>query len=107
MSEEDNNILRYNQKEEAIKIPFTIYADIELLDALFIIDYQQLFIITQCSFDNNKSKHNYYGKRYYGRGKDYMKKLCEDLRKNLTEISKHDKKIISQTRVIPCMQKRV
>ena len=36
-----------------------------------------------------------------------MKKLCEDLRKNLTEISKHDKKIISQTRVIPCMQKRV
>ena len=49
-------------------------------------------MITLCSFDSNKSKHDYYGKRYYGRGKDCMRKLCEDLRKNLTEISKHEKK---------------
>ena len=31
MPEEDNKILRYNRGEESMKVPFTIYADLESL----------------------------------------------------------------------------
>ena len=31
MSEEDNKILKYNQGEESMKVPFIIYADLESL----------------------------------------------------------------------------
>ena len=31
MPEEDNKILKYNHGEKSIKVPFTIYADLEFL----------------------------------------------------------------------------
>ena len=65
-------------------------------------------LFTQCSFDSNKSKYSYY--------REVIEEVLQDLRKNLTEIIKHDKnnttikrreKIISQTRNLPCMQKKI
>ena len=31
MPEEDNKILKYNQREKSMKVPFIIYADLESL----------------------------------------------------------------------------
>ena len=31
MLEEDNKILKYNQREKSMKVPFVIYADLESL----------------------------------------------------------------------------
>ena len=73
--------MRYNKGEKAIKISFIIYADIEFLDGP--CSYS---LFPQCSFDSIKNKHSYY------RCKDCMNKVCEDLRKHLTEIIKHEKK---------------
>ena len=43
-------------------------------------------IFTYCSFDQTKSKLNYY------RGKDCMKKFCKDLREHATKIINYGKK---------------
>ena len=45
-------------------------------------------IFTSCSFDESKNKLNYY------RGKDCMKKFCEDLRIHATKIINYEKKKI-------------
>ena len=45
-------------------------------------------IFTSCSFDESKNKLNYY------RGKDCMKKFCEDLRIHGTKIINYEKKKI-------------
>ena len=50
-------------------------------------------IFTSCSFDESRNKLNYY------RGKDCMKKFCEDLREHATRIINYEnKKIISLTK---------
>ena len=88
MPTKDNNIIKYNQGEKSIKLPFVIYADLEcLLEKTS--PYQNnpndssateikkhippgYSIFTHCSFDQTKDKLNNY------RGKDCMKKFCKD-----------------------------
>ena len=95
MPTKDNNIIKYNQGEKSIKMPFTIYADLECLlekmsncqnnpnksSTTKINKYTPsgYSIFTHCSFNESKNKLNYY------RGDDCMKKFCKDL-------SEHSKK---------------
>ena len=102
MPTKDNNIIKYNQGEKSIKLPFVVYADLEcLLEKISTCqnnpnesstteinkhipsDYS---IFTHCSFDQTKNKLNHY------RGKDCMKKFCKDLRERATKIINYEKK---------------
>ena len=82
--------LKYNHGEKSLKVPFTIYVDLECL----LIKQQScqnnpnesyterkamhepcgyaLSLI--CSFDSKESKHNFY------RGRDCIKRFCSDLK---------------------------
>ena len=102
MPTKDNNIIKYNQGEKSIKLPFLIYADLECLlektstsennpNESFTTEINKhtpsgYSIFTNCSFDQPKYKLNYY------RGKDCMKKFCEDLRTHATKIINYEKK---------------
>ena len=79
MPTKDNNIIKYNQAEKSIKLPFVIYADLEcLLEKMSTCQNNPneinkhapsgYSIFTNCSFDRAKNKHNHY------RGKDCMKR---------------------------------
>ena len=81
----DNNIIKYNHGEKSIKIPFTIYADLEcLLEKMSPCQNDPnkssttkinkhtpsgYSIFTNCSFDESKNNISYY------RGDDCMKKF--------------------------------
>ena len=94
MPTKDNNIIKYNQGEKSIKLPFIIYADfgclLEKMDTCYnnpkesstteINKHTPLGypLFTHCSFDEAKNKLNYY------KGKDCMKKFCKDLRTHAT-----------------------
>ena len=98
----DNNIIKYNQEEKSIKLPFVIHADLEcLLEKISTCQNNPnesstteinkhvssgYSLFTHCSFDQTKNKLNYY------RGKDCMKKFCKDLREHATKIINHEKK---------------
>ena len=85
MTTNDNNIIKYNQGEKSIKLPFVVYADLECLlekmstcqnnpnksSTTEINKHTQsgYSIFTHCSFDQTKNKLDYY------RGKDYEKVL--------------------------------
>ena len=94
MPTKDNNIIKYNQGENSIKLPFVIYADLECLvekmstcqnnpnesstteinkhtPSGYSIVHS---MIAHCSFDQTRNKLSHY------RGKDCMKKFCKDLR---------------------------
>ena len=102
MSTKDNNIIKYNQGEKSIKLPFVIYADLEcLLERMSTCQNNPnesstteinkhipsgYSIFTHCSFDQTKNKLNHY------RGKDCMKKFCKDLREHATKIINYEKK---------------
>ena len=102
MPTEDNNIIKYNCGEKSMTLPFLIYADLECLlekmstcinnpneSSTTKINKHTLSgysIFTSCSFDESKNKLNYY------RGKDCMKKFCEDLRIHATKIINYEKK---------------
>ena len=109
MPNEDNKIIKYNQGEKSIKLPFIIYADLEcLLEKISTCHNNpeepstteinkhtssgySLFI--HCSFDKTKNKLDYY------RGDDCMKKFCKDLREHATKIINYEKKkMISLTK---------
>ena len=100
-----NNTIKYNHGEKSIKIPFTIYADLEcLLEKMSTCQNDPnkssttkinkhnkhtpsgYSIFTNCSFDESKNKISYY------RGDDCMKKFCKDLREHSTKIINYDKK---------------
>ena len=99
MSIKGNNTIKHNHGEKYIKIPFTIYADLEcLLEKMDTCEndpnkssttkinkhtpsYYSIF--THCSFDESKNKLNYY------RGDDCMKKFC---REHSTKIINYEKK---------------
>ena len=53
MSKEDNKILKYNHEEKSMKVPFTIYADLESL----------LEKISTCHNNHNKSSTTKINKR--------------------------------------------
>ena len=102
MPEEDNKILKYNQGEKSMKIPFIIYADLEsLLEKMntchnnpeksstnkinkHTLSGYSLF--THCSFDTIKNKLDYYI------DKNYMKNFGLDLREHATKIINYEKK---------------
>ena len=102
MPTKDNNTIKYNQGEKSMKLPFTIYADLECLlekmstcqnnpnesSTTKINKHTPLgySIFTHCSFDNSKNKLNYY------RGEDCMKKFCKYLRTHATKIITYEKK---------------
>ena len=102
MSTKDNNIIKYNQGEKSIKLPFVIYADLEcLLERMSTCQNNPnesstteinkhiasgYSIFTHCSFDQTKNELNHY------RGKDCMKKFCKDLREHATKIINYEKK---------------
>ena len=109
MSIEGNNTIKYNHGEKSIKLPFTIYADLEcLLEKISTCINNPnkssttkinkhtpsgYSIFTHCSFDESKNKLNYY------RGDDCMKKFCKDLRIHATKIINYEKKkMISLTK---------
>ena len=102
MPTKDNNIIKYNRRELSIKIPFTIYADLEcLLEKIDTCENDPnksyttkitkhipsgYSIFTHCSFDESKNKLNYY------RGDDCMETFCKDLREHTTKIINYEKK---------------
>ena len=101
-SPNNNNIIKYNQGDKSLKLPFIIYADLECL--LKKIDTCQnnpalssttkinqhipsgYSIYTNCSFDKSNNKLSYY------RGEDCMKRFCKDLKDHATKIIDFKKK---------------
>ena len=104
MPAKGNNIIKYNHGGKSMKVPFVIYADLQCLlkkMSTFINNPKESFttkinkhipsgysIFTSCSFDESKNKLNYY------RGKDCIKKFCEDLREYAIKIINYEKKKI-------------
>ena len=102
MPTKDNNLIKYNQGEKPIKMPFTIYADLECLvekmstcqnnpnksSTTKINKHTPLgySLFTHCSFDESKNKLNYY------REDDCMKKFCKDLREHTMKMINYEKK---------------
>ena len=102
MPSPNNNIIKYNQREKSLELPFIIYADLECL--LKKIDTCQnnpdlssttkisqhipsgYSIYTNCSFEKSNNKLSYY------RGEDCMKRLCKDLKDHGTKIIDFKKK---------------
>ena len=102
MPEEDNKILKYNQGEKSMKVPFIIYTDLEsLLEKMNTCHNNpekssttkinehtpsgyELF--RQCPFDATKNKLDYY------RGKNCMKSFFLYLREHATKIINYEKK---------------
>ena len=105
MPENDNKILKYNNGEKPMKVPFIIYADLESLlekmntchnnnpeksSTTKISKYTPsgYSLFTHSSFDTTKNKLDYY------RGKNCMKNFCLDLREHATKIINYEKKEI-------------
>ena len=105
MPSPNNNIIKYNQGDKSLKLPFIIYADLECL--LKKIDTCQnnpdlssttkinqhipsgYSMYTNCSFDKSNNKLSYY------RGEDCMKRFCKDLKDHATKIIDFKKKIMT------------
>ena len=102
MPTKDNNIIKYNQGEKSIKLPFVVYADLEcLLEKMSTCQNNHnesstteinkhtpsgYSLFTHCSFDKSRNKLDYY------RDKDCMKKFYKDLREHATKIINYEKK---------------
>ena len=102
MPSPNNNLIKYNQGEKSLELPFIIYADLECL--LKKIDARQnnpelssttkinqhipsgYSIYTNCSFDKSNNELSYY------RGEDCMKRFCKDLKDHATKIIYFKKK---------------
>ena len=96
MPNEDNKIIKYNQGEKSIKLPFIIYVDLECLLEKMSTCYNNpkksstteiskhvpsgYSLFMHCLFDKTKNKLNYY------RGKYCLKKFCKVLREHATKI---------------------
>ena len=88
----EDKIIKYNQGEKSIKVPFIIYADLECLLEKMSACYNNpeesstteinkhmpsgYSLFMHCSFDKTKNKLDYY------RGKDCMKNFCKGLREH-------------------------
>ena len=97
-----NNLIKYNQGEKSLKLPFVIYADLECI--LKKIDTYQnnpdlsstakinqhipsgYSIYTSCSFDKSYNNLSHY------RGEDCMKRFCKDLKDHAIKIIDFKKK---------------
>ena len=104
MPTKNNNIIKYNQGEKSLELPFIIYADLECLLEKIDTCYNNsekssttkinrhtpsgYSIFTHCSFDKSKNKLNYY------RGEDRMKRFCKDLKEHATKLINCEKKVM-------------
>ena len=102
MPEEDNKILKYNQGEKSMKVPFIIYVDLESLlekvnachnnpeksSTTKINEHTPsgYSLFTHCLYDRTKNTLDDY------RGKNCMKNFCLDLREHATKIINYEKK---------------
>ena len=102
MPSPNNNIIKYNQGERSLELPFIIYADLECLLKKIDTCYNNpdlssttkvnqhiplgYSIYTNCSFDKSNNKLSYY------RGEDCMKRFCKDLKDHATKIIDFKKK---------------
>ena len=102
MPEEDNKILKYNEGEKSMRVPFIIYVDLECLLKKMNTCHNNpekssttkvnkhtpsaYSLFTHCSFNTTKNKLDYY------RGKNCMKNVCLDLREHATKIINYEKK---------------
>ena len=102
MPDDDNKILKYISGEKSLRVPFTIYADLEcLLRKINTCENNPNKSYTEkkathrpsgyslvicCSFDKSKNACNYY------RGKDCMKIFCKDLKDQAKKIINYEKK---------------
>ena len=96
MPKEDNKILKYNNGEKSVKIPFIINADMECLVERIVTCHNNhkrspitkitkhlasaYSVFTHCSVDATKNRLDYY------RGKDCMKYFSKDLKEHATKI---------------------
>ena len=100
---EDNKILKYNQGEKYMKVPFIIHANLEsLFEKMNTCNINNpeksstakinkhtpsgYLLFTHCSFDATKNKLDYY------RGKNCTKNFFLDLREHATKIINYEKK---------------
>ena len=90
MPSPNNNLIKYNQGDKSLKLPFIIYADLECIlkkidtcqnnpDLLSTTEINHhipsgYLIYTSCSFDKSNNKLSYY------RGEDCMRRFCKDLK---------------------------
>ena len=102
MPKEDNEILKYNQAEKSMKVPFIIYGDLESLLEKINTCHNNLekssttrinkhtssgcSVFTHCSFDTTENKLDYY------RGKNCMRNYFLDLGEHVTKIINYEKK---------------
>ena len=102
MPSPNNNIIKYNQGEKSLELPFIIYADLECLLKKIDTCYNNpdlssttkinqhipsgYSIYTNCSFDKDNNKLSYY------RGEDCMKRFCKDLKDHAMKIIHFKKK---------------
>ena len=102
MPSPNNNIIKYNQGDKSLELPFIIYADLECLLTKIDTCYNNpdlssttkinqhiqsgYSIYTNCSFDKFNNKLSYY------RGEDCMKRFCKDLKDHATKIIDFKKK---------------
>ena len=75
MPSPNNNLIKYNQGDKSLKLPFIIYADLECI--LKKIEYS---IYTSCSCDKSNNKLSCY------RGEDCMRRFCKDLKDHAIKI---------------------
>ena len=96
MPSPNNNLMKYNQGEKSLKLPFVIYADLECILKKISTCYNNpdlssttkinqhippgCSIYTSCSFDKSNNKLSYY------RGEDCMKRFCKDLKDHAIKI---------------------
>ena len=109
MPNECNKILKYNQGEKFVKVPFAIYVDVEsLLEGIDTChnnpeksSTQKMnkhtpsgyLFFTKCSFDSTKNKLDCYrGKDFVRIEKICMKSFCKDLKEPSTEIINYEKR---------------
>ena len=102
MPKEGNKILKYNQGEKSMNIPFIIYANLGSLLEKINTGHNNpeklstnkmnkhtpsgYSLFTQCSFDTTKNNLDYY------RGKNSMKNFCLDLREHARKKIYYEKK---------------
>ena len=104
MLDENNRILSYISGQKSLKVPFTIYADLECLFQNIELCQNNpeksytvkkalhrpsgYSLVTCCSFDKSKNEQKYY------RGEGCMKIFCKDLKDQATKIINYGKKKI-------------
>ena len=100
MPEENNKILKCNQGEKSMTVPFIIYSNLECLlekmntchnspeksSTTKINKHTPSGYSLHCLFDITKNKLDYY------RGKNFVKNFCLDSREHVTKIINCEKK---------------